>query len=124
MATADEIKIFLADFKTKMEFWGIVFLDDRAKNTLTLSLLELTTIQRKKILAQLTFKDYTEGPITDQQFFGSNLWVFGKTVKQQEIYIKITMGLPSKQTICISFHVAEYPMKFPYQTNLKDENSK
>ncbi len=117
MTKADEINNFLKDFKTKMEIWGIVFMDDRAKNTKTLSILELNTIQRRKILSDLQVVDYSEGPIIDKQFFGNDLWVFGKTYKNQALYIKITMGNPNKQTICISFHIAEYPMKFPLKTN-------
>jgi hypothetical protein len=116
MATPDEVKVFLIDFKTKLEFWGVVFLDDRAKNTKTLSNLEITTIQRKKTLFELNLENYSEGPIADKQFFGNDLWIFGKAIKQHEIYIKITMGLPNKQTICISFHIAEHPMTFPYKT--------
>jgi hypothetical protein len=53
MTTPDEVKMFLSDFKTKLEFLGVVFLDDRAKNTKTLSNLEITTIQRKKALFEL-----------------------------------------------------------------------
>ena len=116
MATPDEVKLFLRDFKTKLEFWGVVFLDERAKNAKTLAILEITTIQRKKILQELNVGNYAEGPIANKQFFGNGLWVFGKVIKQHEIYIKITMGLPNKQTICISFHVAEHPMTFPHKT--------
>jgi hypothetical protein len=116
MATPDEVKTFLEDFKSKLEFWGVVFLDDRVKNTKTLAILEMNTIQRKKVLTELSMKDYSQGPIADKQFLGSDLWVFGKIIKQNEVYIKITMGLPNKQTICISFHVAEHPMKYPYKT--------
>ena len=41
------------------------------------------------------------------------MWVFGKDVKGQEVYIKITLGLPNSSTICISFHIAEHPMTYP-----------
>lgn len=44
-----------------------------------------------------------------------DLWVFGKDVKGQEVYIKICYGLPNRSTICISFHVAEFPMNYPYK---------
>ncbi len=39
---------------------------------------------------------------------GPAMWIFGKQVKQQEIYIKITMGAPGTSVICISFHIAEH----------------
>ena len=73
MATPDEVKLFLRDFKTKLEFWGVVFLDKRAKNTKTLAILEITTIQRKKTLLDLNAEDYAEGLIADKQFFGNGL---------------------------------------------------
>jgi hypothetical protein len=41
------------------------------------------------------------------------MWVFGKEVKQKEVYIKISMGIANNSAVCISFHVAEYPMIYP-----------
>jgi hypothetical protein len=59
--------------------------------------------------------DYSEGPLPDQNFVGSELWVFSKMLKNKEIYINISMGLPNKKTICISFYIAEFPMKYPFK---------
>lgn len=98
-----------------MKIWDIVFMDDRAKNTQTLSLLEISPAVRKKVINELSLEDYSEGPLPDKQFLGNDLWVFGKAVKQQEVYIKITLGLVNKNVICISFHVAEYPMNYPFK---------
>ena len=36
-----------------------------------------------------------------------DLWVFGKDVNGQEVYIKICYGLPNRSTIFVSFHIAE-----------------
>ena len=44
------------------------------------------------------------------------MWVFGKDVKEREIYIKIMLGCADSQTICISFHIAEYPLSYPFKT--------
>ena len=111
----DEITVrrFLEDFKTKMKIWDIVFMDNRAKNSQTLLQLEISPVLRKKIINDLTPEDYSEGPVLDQQFLGNTLWVFGKVVKQKEVYIKITLGYAGKAVICISFHTAEFPMKYP-----------
>ena len=38
------------------------------------------------------------------------LWESG-----QEVYIKISYGMPNRRAICISFHLAEYPMNYPYK---------
>ena len=43
------------------------------------------------------------------------MWVFGKDVKEREVYIKITLGYENGQTICISFHIAEHPLKYPFK---------
>lgn len=39
----------------------------------------------------------------------------GKDVKGHEVYIKITLGLPNSSTICISFHIAEHKMNYPFK---------
>ena len=43
------------------------------------------------------------------------MWVFGKDVRGREIYIKIALGMQGGQTICISFHIAEHPLKYPFK---------
>jgi len=68
---------------------------------------------QKKILADLAIEDYSEGPLPETFYGGSEMWVFGKDVKGHEIYIKITLGRPRNPTICFSFHFAEYPMEYP-----------
>lgn len=49
------------------------------------------------------------------------MWVFGKDVKDREVYIKLQIieaiqqnGMKS-QTICISFHIAEHPLVYPFK---------
>ena len=54
-------------------------------------------------------------PITNILNRFGDLWVFGKDVKGQEVYIKICYGQPNRSTICVSFHIAEYPMNYPYK---------
>ncbi|TAG29762.1 MAG: toxin [Sphingobacteriia bacterium] len=113
MANPDEIKAFLNDFHIKMDIWGIVVRDDRGKNSQTLLDLEITKDQRNKVLKALAVEEYSEGPLPEKLYGGADMWVFGKTVKAKEIYIKITMGTISTKVICISFHVAEHPMNYP-----------
>jgi hypothetical protein len=115
MALIDSIKQFLKDFKLKLKIYDIIFLDSRNKNLQTLLDVEIKPMERRKVIENLKAEDYSEGPISDQNFVGSELWVFGKQLKNKEIYIKISMGLPNKKTICISFHIAEFPMKYPFK---------
>jgi hypothetical protein len=107
------IASFLKDFKEKMKFWDVLFRDNRGKNAQAMVDLELRPIERKAILEALETKDYSEGPLEEKLYGGSDMWVFGKTVKKKEVYIKITMGVMSGSVICISFHLAQYKMNYP-----------
>ncbi|MEK6782075.1 MAG: toxin [Bacteroidota bacterium] len=118
MATQDEVLKFLADLKVKANIWPIVFRDDRGKNAQTLADLEITPMQRETIVKELQVNDFSEGPIADTLYKTTGMWVFGKMVKQVEVYIKITMGEFGGNPICISFHTAEKAMTYPYKNNL------
>lgn len=113
MSTVQEVESFLKDFKEKMKFWDVLFRDDRGKNAQALVDLELLPIDRKAILETLETKDYSEGPLEEKLYGGADMWIFGKTIKKQEVYIKITMGAMESSVICISFHLAQHKMKYP-----------
>ncbi|MCP9746239.1 toxin [Lacihabitans sp. CS3-21] len=113
MTLRESVEQFLHDFKLKLRIYDIIFLDSRNKNLQTLIDLEIKPLERRKVIENLKVEDYSVGPIPDQNFVGSDLWVFGKQLKNKEIYIKISMGLPNKKTICISFHTAEFQMEYP-----------
>ena len=113
MSTEKEVTAFLKDFKTKMEIWDILFRDERGKNAQALAALEIRPIERKTILENLTAKDYSQGPIEEKLYGGSDMGVFGKNIKKQEVYIKITLGALGTSVICISFHLAEHKMHYP-----------
>ena len=91
----------------------MLFRDDRGKNTQALIDLELRPIERKAIIEGLEVEDYSEGPIEEKLYGGADMWVFGKTIKKKEVYIKITMGAMSSSVICISFHLAQHKMNYP-----------
>lgn len=118
MVTKEDVEKFLADFSIKVKIFGIRFRDDRSKNRNSLLELEITPAERLNVIMQLSCYDYSEGPIVDALNNQGEMWVFGKDVKGNEVYIKITMGRPDSHTICISFHKAEHPMSYP----LKPEN--
>lgn len=113
MSTEKEVTAFLKDFKTKMGIWDILFRDERGKNAQALAVLEIRPIERKAALESLTAKEYSQGPIEEKLYGGSDMWVFGKTIKKQEVYIKITLGAVGTSVICISFHLAEHKMHYP-----------
>lgn len=113
MSIEAEVASFLKDFKEKMTFWDVLFRDDRGKNAQTLVDLELRPIERKTILEALETKDYSDGPLEEKLYGGADMWVFGKTIKKKEVYIKITMGAMGSSVICISFHLAQHKMNYP-----------
>jgi hypothetical protein len=113
MSTEADVISFLKDFKEKMKFWDVLFRDDRSKNLQALIELELRPIERKIILEELNPKDYSEGPLKEKLYGGADMWVFGKTIKKKEVYIKITMGAAGSSVICISFHLAQHKMNYP-----------
>ena len=116
MSNVNEVTAFLNDFKVKLDTWGIFFRDDRGKNFQTLLDLELTYNDRIQVLKDLKKEDYSEGPLEDRLYGKASMWVFGKTVKAKEIYIKITLGSADAKVICISFHTSAHPMTYPLKS--------
>lgn len=113
MTSRIDVESFLKDFKSKMKIFDILFRDDRGKNAQTLLNLEITPNDRKKILEKLEATDYSEDPTEDKIYGSSDMWVFGKEISTYEVYIKITIGNPNCNVICISFHIAEFKMEYP-----------
>ena len=77
--------------------------------------LEISINDVKNILKELNLEDYVKGPLEENLYKGSDMWIFGKVVKKSEIYIKITIGSLSDKVICISFHFAERTMTYPFK---------
>ncbi len=113
MASKDQVDLFLQDFHAKMKIFNVIYRDDRNKNAQTLADLEIRPADRDKILENLCAEDYCEGPLPETLYKGAGMWVFGKEVKKNEVYIKITIGFPNSSVICISFHIAEHPLHYP-----------
>ncbi len=115
IATIAEVERFLNEFQQKVKVFDIIFMDDREKNIQALRDLNITRAVRMEIVKTITVEDYSEGPIKNLLNRLGDLWVFGKDVNGQEVYIKICYGLPNRSTICVSFHIAEHPMDYPYK---------
>jgi len=113
MTPIEEISRFLADFKTKLDVYGVVY-TNREKNLQALADLDIRPFERTTYLRSLAIENYYQGPQTDQAGI-SDLWEFGIQVKSNEVYIKIQLGAYNRSTICISFHIAEFPMTYPYR---------
>ena len=115
MITEREIASFLKNFKEKMKIWDVLFRDDRGKNIKALVDLEIRPIERKNVLEKLEIKDFSEGPFKDKLFGSADMWIFGRKIRKHEVYIKITMATMNNPVICVSFHIAQYKMKYPFK---------
>lgn len=70
-----------------------------------------------EVIMSLTPEDYCAGPLKDSKIAGM-LWVFGKLVKNREVYIKLKLSGDSKIGYCVkvlSFHTAEKPIKYCFK---------
>ena len=115
MITKEEVQKFLNQFHEKMKIFGIIYRDDRGKNRKTLEELEIVPSYRRVVIENLVVEDYVQGPVVDELNKLGEMWVFGKDVKGREVYIKIMIGGVGCQTICISFHIAEHPLVYPFK---------
>lgn len=113
MADRHKVKHYLGELKTKINIFGILFRDDRGKNQQTLATLEISPLERKEIIKALKPEDYSEGPLEEKLHGMPDMWVFGKNVRGHEVYIKISMGTPNNEAVCISFHLAGHPITYP-----------
>lgn len=110
MATKEEVSRFLKYLKSIKSAGQLSFIS-RPVNTQALLDLEITPKQREAYIDQLVVEDYSEGPLDNDQYGTDPMWVFGKTIKDKEIYIKITIA--QLNVICISFHTSQYSMNYP-----------
>jgi hypothetical protein len=113
--TKGEVERFLKDFSVKTGIFQLIFLDERGKNAQALLDLDITPNKRKEVINSLKSEDYSDGPLEEKMRGYMPMWVFGKEVKNQEVYIKISMGTKNSNTICISFHLAERAMNYPFK---------
>tara|TARA_R110002074_G_scaffold31390_4_gene88120 strand:+ start:72 stop:452 length:381 start_codon:yes stop_codon:yes gene_type:complete len=113
MADKSIIKSFLQELKAIIKSLGIIF-SNRPKNSIqNLADLSITAKMREEIILNLEVEDYSEGPLEETQQGGTEMWIFGKVIKGQQVYIKLTISKMTGGAVCISFHKAEHPMEFP-----------
>jgi hypothetical protein len=114
--TLQEVARYLQEFKIKLSIFSVIFLDRDKNSTKTLLRLGISGDNRLSCLHELEPTDYVQGPVANQQPSDAPLWVFGRTIRHYEIYIKVTLGRPNNSVLCISFHLAEYPLRYPLKS--------
>lgn len=129
-ATVKEVEEFLEDLRLKLEFQG-VYWDQRQKNLNSYVMLSewgYSSLNLIEFIKKLTPSNYYQGPKPDTDNIPSKgpLWVFGMFIKPKnkkrkneklEFYIKIQIGWPNKEVICISFHPKEENITYPLATS-------
>ena len=76
--------------------------------------MDITSKGRDKYVLSLTEEDYCQGPDKNDYPNQNDVWVFGKNIKKEEIYIKIFINaLPNMANVCISFHIAKHKLTYP-----------
>jgi hypothetical protein len=115
MTPLSDVQHFLRDFQFKLSFRDKVLFSSRPKNRHTMFLLELSLLGVKEELKKITALDYSQGPLDDTVYGDGSMWVFGRIIKEYEIYIKVALGKFNGDPLCISFHIAEYPLHCPYK---------
>jgi hypothetical protein len=109
-----EIQKFLKEFNRVWD--GTVIERLNTKNDNTLLKLGITPIQRANEVRKLTYKNYFNGPSADRSGRSGDIWEFGTRVKKEEIYIKLKIYQiqGNNRAKCISFHIAEKVIKYPF----------
>ena len=112
MSLHDEVDAFLEDFRQKARVFEIYFYP-RLKNVDALLGLGIAAKQREDLIMDIAVENYYRGPTQDNDPGRPAYYEFGANIKNQEIYIKLSLGKFNKSPHCISFHVAEYQLDYP-----------
>jgi hypothetical protein len=110
-----QVLIFLQEFKQlfqEKKFYPV----PRQVNQKALETLGVNRRIQKEEILSLTLEDYCSGPDCDRDHPGQ-IWVFGKVISGQEVYIKLKIAETGSEKIakCISFHPAERQLCYPHK---------
>lgn len=113
-ATRLQIQGFLA--KLKQADTASITLARQEKTIRFMQLMELERDDVIAVLYTLAEEHYSEGPSRNDWNTG-DVWVFGIHLDEKLIYVKLSVTSVQRRhaMLCMSFHPAERPMRFPYQ---------
>lgn len=97
---------------------------DRAQYSTSYTLLDLDYDAGDVVsrLKELCVEEYSETLVDRDDCHPPLLFVFGKVIRQRQVYIKLKIRGEARHIICVSFHYAENPMLFPYALMRKEED--
>lgn len=133
-ATLKEVSDFLEELRLKLKFQQVNW-DQRSKNLNAYAMLRewgYSSLDLVEFIKCLTPSNYFQGPLPDNDNIPTKgpLWVFGMFIKPKnkkrkkeklEFYIKIQIGWPNKEVICISFHPKEDIISYPLATSENEQ---
>lgn len=111
-----DVRDFLLEFKQVATGGSGVDIVPRVETRPTLAQLGMTLANLEELLLGLSVADYCKGPEPDRDRPGS-IWIFGREIEGKEVYIKLKVAQTGNRRIakCISFHIARYPLRYPYR---------
>jgi hypothetical protein len=111
-----EIRDFLVEFKRIIVKGRGLDIVNRRENIDTLAKMGLTKKNLIEEIMTLSVENYCQGPEPDRDRPGA-IWVFGKQIGAEEIYVKLKIAQVGKEKIakCLSFHAANFPLCYPYR---------
>ncbi|MEW6586708.1 MAG: hypothetical protein AB1442_14015 [Nitrospirota bacterium] len=119
----DQIRGFLMEFKEIVIKRGL-YVIPRTENIESLVALRLTKRNRKNEILSLSVAEYCSGPEPDIGGSG-HVWMFGKEINGTSVYIKLKIAQvkdkDEKIAKCLSFHVAKFPLCFPYKERREEK---
>lgn len=90
----------------------------RRKNLQSIATAGLLPEHVKQLILGLTFKSYLNGPEDDidNNFVSGEVFLFGLALSGDEYYVKLKLFTrdDEESCTCISFHIAEKPLYYPY----------
>ena len=112
----ETVRKFLLEFKRAATAGSGVKIISRPETRPTLARLGMTKANLEQLLLGLSVADYCKGPEPDRDRPGE-MWFFGRRIKGEDIYIKLKVAKAGGQSIakCISFHRAQFPLKYPFR---------
>lgn len=121
MVGQDEVISFLENFKESVSTGRatIARRKDPKINDLLYELGWTREVLFKYLVANLEFSDYDSGPQDDHNGSEGDIWVFGKTIENIEVYIKIK--IQSNGVKCLSFHKSSRRFTYPLKGSDNDE---
>ncbi len=115
-AEKEVVRRFLREFKQIATTGRGVDIVARRKNMQSLAQLGLTKRNCIAIILGFSVEDYCDGPKPDKDRPGA-IWEFGQVIEEKEVYIKLKIAQVGEVKLakCLSFHIAEHQLCFPYR---------